>query len=251
MLMKTLSKEERGMSRRTFLTLSAGAIFASMMRHNAFASSHRQSGPEFIETTYQKDGEIKGRALIAYASRCGSTGGVADAIGQVLHGTGASIDVRLVRNVDDLSPYQTVIVGSAVRMGRWLPEAMDFMKKHRDALRQLHTAYFAVCITMKDDTAENRHKALAYLDPVRKEAPDIQPADIGLFPGAVDFGKLSPVYKSILKAKGVPEGDFRNWTAVRTWAAGISPALLGGAASRVSGYAAASPFQSGLSQTVS
>ena len=247
--MKTLGKEQRGMSRRTFLTLSAGAIFASMMRHKAVAASNRQSGPEFIETTYQKDGEIKNRALIAYASRCGSTGGVADAIGQVLHGTGASIDVRVVGNVNDLSPYQTVIVGSAVRMGRWLPEAVDFVKKHRDALGQLHTAYFVVCITMKDDTAENRSKVLAYLDPVRKEAPHIQPVDIGLFPGAVDFGKLSLVYKSILKAKGIPEGDFRNWTSVRTWAAGIRPALLGGSVGRGSGHPGTYRVQDGSSRT--
>jgi menaquinone-dependent protoporphyrinogen oxidase len=225
--MKTIHKEERGMSRRAFLALSAGAIFTSMTRHNAFAASSRQSGQEFIESTYQKDGEQKSRLLIAYASRCGSTGGVADAIGQVLCGNGASIDVRVVGNVHDLSPYQSVIVGSAIRMGRWLPEAIDFVKKHQDALSQLHTAYFVACITMKDDTPENRSKVLAYLDPVRKETPQIQPVDIGLFAGAVDFRKLSFAYKSILKAKGVPEGDFRNWSTIRSWAGNIRPAILG------------------------
>jgi menaquinone-dependent protoporphyrinogen oxidase len=246
--MKTIDKEQGGMSRRAFLALSAGAIFTSMMRHNAAAASNRQTGPEFIESTYQTDGEIKNRVLIAYASRCGSTGGVADAIGQVLSGTGTSIDVRVVGNMHDLSQYQTVIVGSAIRMGRWLPEAVDFVKKHRDVLRQVPTAYFVVCLTMKDDTAENRSKVLAYLDPVRKETPQIQPVDIGLFAGAVDFSKLSFVNKSILKAKGVTEGDFRNWPSIRTWAAGIRPALLNGPLGMGTGQPGAYFIQSGSSR---
>jgi menaquinone-dependent protoporphyrinogen oxidase len=225
--MKTVHMEQRGMSRRDFLLLSAGVICTSMMGHYAVAGSNPQTGPEFIESTYQKNGKIKNRALIAYASRCGSTGGVADAIGQVLCKTGTSIDVRVVGKVNDLSPYQTVIVGSAIRKGRWLPEAVDFVKKHRDALRQVPTAYFVVCLTMKDDTPGNRSKVLSYLDPVHKETPQIQPVDIGLFAGAVNFSKLSFVDKSILKVKGVSEGDFRNWSAIRTWAADIRPTLLG------------------------
>jgi menaquinone-dependent protoporphyrinogen oxidase len=225
--MKTMHEERQGMSRRTFLALSAGAIFTSMMRHNASAASKQKSGPEFIESTYQNGEDTKKKVLIAYGSRCGSTGGVADAVGQALCRAGTSIDVRLVGKVKDLSPYQAVIVGSAIRMGRWLPEAIDFVKKHRDALQQVPTAYFVVCLTMKDDTAENRSKALAYLDPVRKETPQLQPVDIGLFGGVVDFSKLSFVYKSVLKAKGVAEGDFRNWTSIRTWATGVRPAILG------------------------
>jgi menaquinone-dependent protoporphyrinogen oxidase len=225
--MKTIHKEQRGMSRRDFLLLSAGVICTSMMGHNAVAASNQQSGPEFIESTYQKNGNIQNRALIAYASRCGSTGGVADVIGQVLCGTGTSTDVRLVGKLNDLSPYQTVIVGSAIRRGRWLPEAVDFVKEHRDTLRQVPTAFFAVCLTMKDDTPENRSKVLSYLDPVRKETPQVQPVDIGLFAGTVNFSKLSFVDKSILKVRGVSEGDFRNWSAIRTWAAEIRPTLLG------------------------
>jgi menaquinone-dependent protoporphyrinogen oxidase len=85
--------------------------------------------------------------------------------------------------------------------------------------------YFVVCLTMKDDTADNRRKALAFLDPVRKQVPQVKPVDIGLFAGAVDFNKLSFVYSLMLKVKGAPEGDFRNWETIRTWATSIRPAL--------------------------
>jgi menaquinone-dependent protoporphyrinogen oxidase len=220
--------ELRGISRRDFLALSAGVVCVPLLYRTAAGASGRHTEPAFVESTCRKDGKMNSNVLVAYASRCGSTGGVADAIGQALCTTGASVDVRLVEHVRDLSPYQSVIVGSAVRMGRWLPEAIDFVKQHRDTLARMPTAYFVVCLTMKDDTPENRTKVLAYLDPVRKEAPQMQPANIGLFSGALDFSKLSFVYKSVMKAKGGPEGDFRNWAAVRAWASGVGPTLLTG-----------------------
>jgi len=221
--MPVTHKEELGMSRRDFLLLSAGAICTSILCHEIVAAASERSGSEFIESTSQKDGRMKKRVLISYASRCGSTGGVAEAMGQVLCGMGASADIRFVGNVNDLSPYHAVIVGSAIRRGKWLPEAVGFVKDNQDILGRLPTAYFVVCLTMKENTVENRSTVMTYLDPVRKEAPKIQPVAVGLFPGAVDFSTLSFVDKTILKAKGVSEGDYRDWSAVKAWASAVGP----------------------------
>ena len=223
--MPGMHKKNQGMSRRDFLLLSAGAVCASILCHEIVGAASEKPGSEFIESTCQEDGRMKKRVLISYASRCGSTGGVAEAMGQVLCGMGASADIRLVGNVNDLSPYHGVIVGSAIRRGRWLPEAVGFVKDNQEILGRLPIAYFVVCLTMKDNTAENRSTVMAYLDPVRKEAPKIQPVAVGLFPGAVDFGKLSFVDKTILKAKGVSEGDYRDWSAVKAWASAVGPML--------------------------
>ena len=223
--MPVMHKEEQGMSRRDFLVLSAGAICTSILRHGVVGAASEKPGSEFIESTCQNDGTMKKRVLISYASRCGSTGGVAEAMGQVLWGMGASADIRLVGNVNDLSPYHAVIVGSAIRMGKWLPEAVGFVKDNRDILGRLPIAYFVVCLTMKDNTAENRSTVMAYLDPVRKEAPEIQPVAVGLFPGALDFGKLSFMDTMMLKAKGASEGDYRDWPAVKAWASAVGPML--------------------------
>ena len=214
------------MGRRSFLTLVGGAISAlTLSKDKAIAQATPQSVVEFNKSSHEKDRKMKNGLLIAYGSRCGSTGGVAEAIGQVLSKAGTAVDVRLVKDVNDLSPYQGVIVGSAIRMGKWLPEAVEFVKTHQDTLSRVPVAYFAVCLTMKDDTVENHRKALGFLDPVRKQFPQVKPVDIGLFAGAVDYKKLSLAYSLILKVKGAPEGDFRNWEVIRTWAAGIRPAL--------------------------
>ena len=221
--MPVMHKEEQRMSRRDFLLLSAGAICTSILRHEMVGATSEKPGSEFIESTCQNDGPMKKRVLISYASRCGSTGGVAEAMGQVLCGMGASADIRLVANVNDLSPYHAVIVGSAIRRGKWLPEAVGFVKDNQDILGRLPIAYFVVCLTMKDNTAENRSKVMAYLDPVRKEAQKIQPVAVGLFPGALNYSKLSFVDKTILKAKGASEGDYRDWSAVKAWASAVGP----------------------------
>jgi len=158
------------------------------------------------------------KILVAYASKYGSTGGVADAIGKGLCNKGAAVDVLLMKNAVNLSSYQGVIVGSAIYMGKWLPEAVDFVKNNVEVLRQIPVAYFLVCMTLCKPTEENKAKVLAYLDPVLKAMVEIKPVGIGAFAGALDYNNLSWINKKILKSKGTPEGDFRDWKAIRTWA---------------------------------
>lgn len=227
-MMKRNNRKERWKMRwKRFLLLSVGIVCVPLALHSITYASDQQTGPESIETTLKKDGQMKNKVLIVYASRAGSTGEVAKVIGQTLSDSGASVDVRSVSEENDPGNYKAVIVGSAIRMGRWLPEAVNFVKKHRDELSRMPTAYFVVCSTMKDDTLENRNRVLAYLDPVRKAAPNVEPIDTGLFAGVVDFSKLSFMDKSMLKMKGVSEGDFRNWAAIKKWAIDIVPMLLG------------------------
>ena len=168
------------------------------------------------------------KILVAYASRARSTGEVAKTIGEVLRDGGATVDVRPAKGLTDLSPYQAAVVGSAIRIGKWLPEATKFVKAHQEALSQVPVAYFTVCLTMKEDTEENRTTVTAYLDPLREQVPLVQPIRVGLFAGALDHSKLSFIARLISKAVGSPEGDFRNWEAIRAWAGELVP-LLGSA----------------------
>ena len=76
---------------------------------------------------------------------------------------------------------------------------------------------------------QTRSKARSYLDPVVKMFPQVKPVDIGLFAGVLDYSKMSymkaMIFKSKMKKKGVPEGDHRNWDAIRFWAKGLSSKL--------------------------
>ena len=37
----------------------------------------------------------------------------------------------------ELSPYQTVVIGGAIYSVKWLPEAVDFIKKSQKVLSQI------------------------------------------------------------------------------------------------------------------
>jgi len=167
------------------------------------------------------------KILIAYATKAGSTAEVAEAIGQELRDAGAQVDVRLAKDVKDVSPYKAVIVGSAIRMGKLLSDATKFVEKKRKALSQVPVSYFVVCLTMQDDTEENRRTVEAYLDPVREM---VEPVDVGLFAGALDCDKLGfPWGPMMRRAKDeFAEGDFRDWEAIRAWARQVHGLLTQG-----------------------
>ena len=214
-------------TRRQFLKLTGFAVGAGALGSGgSFARLVRAADVVFPEYSFGGETVVRGKILVAYASKCGSSAGVAKAIGEVLHEKGAAVDVRLAKKVKDISSYRAVVVGSAIRMGKWLPAAVSFVEAHREVLGHIPVAYFLVCYTMRDPTEENRQEALSYLKPLRDAVPEVRPVDAGLFAGAVDYSKLSWIFKRVLKKKGLQEGDFRDWDAIRSWAAGVAPRLL-------------------------
>ena len=74
------------------------------------------------------------RVLVATASRHGSTGEVALAMGQALRARGLAADVCAVDEVVSVDDYRAVVLGSAVYHGRWIPAAVSFAEAHADAL---------------------------------------------------------------------------------------------------------------------
>jgi menaquinone-dependent protoporphyrinogen oxidase len=76
------------------------------------------------------------KILVTYATRSGSTAGVAQAIAETLAESGVQVDIRPMQDVTDLAPYRAVVAGSAIQDGAWLPEAMQFIRAHRAQLAQ-------------------------------------------------------------------------------------------------------------------
>jgi menaquinone-dependent protoporphyrinogen oxidase len=172
------------------------------------------------------EGHCKGandvsKILVGYASKAGSTGAVAQAIGQVLSAKGTTVDVLQIKHVTDLSGYQAFVLGSAIQGGRWLPEAMQFMQTHQATLAQKPFAAFLVCMTLAMPGADKyREHVATWLEPVRTL---VKPVSEGLFAGVLDIRKI-PSFGDRLKfrlsvAFGVwSEGDHRDWNAIRAWA---------------------------------
>jgi menaquinone-dependent protoporphyrinogen oxidase len=203
-------------SRRDFLVFSAGVVAAMSLEGLSGAGGSHAADMKFPEG--RCGGKTEKKVLVTYASKYGSTGGVADAIGKELCSKDVTSDVALINNAGNIGSYQGVVIGSAIYMGKWMSEAVDFVKKNKDTLRQMPVAYFLVCMTLSKPTEENRAKVLSYMDSILKAVPEIKPVGIGTFAGALDYNNLSWLNKKILKSKGTPEGDFRDWKAIQAWA---------------------------------
>ncbi len=170
--------------------------------------------------------------LVTYASRTGSTGGVAEAIGKILAESGAQVEVRPMQDIvdaQDLAGYGAVVAGSAIRGAKWLPEAMEFVRTYRAELARKPFAVFLVCMTLAMPGAEKYRVGVAeWLEPVRAQ---VKPVSEGLFPGILDISRV-PALGDRLKFRasvlvGVwSEGDHRDWDAVRAWAESLRPLLL-------------------------
>jgi menaquinone-dependent protoporphyrinogen oxidase len=169
------------------------------------------------------------KILVAYASRTGSTAGVAEAIGRTLSECGALVEVRPMREVKDLSSYDAVVAGSAIQGQKWLPEAMQFVRAHQAELSRKPLATFMVCITLSMANADQYRDGLkAWMGPVRDL---VRPVSEGYFAGAMDSARL-PISLNGLAMRLVvlsglwKAGDHRDWAAIRAWAQDLRPLLF-------------------------
>ena len=136
------------------------------------------------------------KILVAYASRTGSTAGVAEAIGKTLMEKGAQVDVQPMQDVKALTPYRAVVAGSAIQNRQWLPEAMQFVQTHRVALNQKPFAMFSVCMTLAMRNGEKYRPAVSeWIAPVQRL---VHPVSEGLFAGVLDIRKI-PSFSDRLK----------------------------------------------------
>ena len=206
--------------RRKFLGCSAIGVGAACLTcgGSAWLAATPPKQAEEMDITFPGEKDMNGKVLVAYATKCGSTGGIAKAVAEELAARGWAADVMPAESVKDLSGYSAAVIGSAVRFGRWLPPAMDFLARFGGGLSGLPVAVFTAHIFALGESAEDRAGREEYLKPVRQH---IQPVAAAFFAGKVDADKLSLVEKTIGRIVGSPEGDLRDWTKIRAWAAGL------------------------------
>lgn len=158
--------------------------------------------------------------LVAYASKHGSTEGIARFIADRLNELGKEAKARSVDDVADLSDVDAVVLGSAVYAGSWMKEAMGFVERHRETLAGLPVFLFSSGPLGEDvKDAEEQPRQIEEL----RQA--LSPKEHQVFFGALDRDRLAFGERMIVKAVKAPDGDFRDWDAIRDWTDRIAPEL--------------------------
>ena len=164
------------------------------------------------------------RVLVAYGTKYGATAGIAEKIGQVLQDAGLAVDVKRAGDAGDPAAYQAVVLGSAVYIGKWRKEAVNFLKTNEQALAQRPVWIFNSGPLGEGDAAEQAGD-LGFPKGLRPIADRIKVRDVAVFFGAVELAKLNPLERWMFKNVKSPIGDFRDWDAITAWATGIAEAI--------------------------
>jgi menaquinone-dependent protoporphyrinogen oxidase len=216
----------RKTNRRGFLKTAAYGVGGIMVLCSGLGvASTIQPKIDFYSYADAYQSPAKKKVLLAYGSKCGSTGEVAQAIAEELIAAGLAVDVLPVQQIKSVEGYQAIIIGSAVRMGKLLPKITSFAEKFSHEIAQLKTAYFSAGLGMKEDTPENRAEAEGYLQPLCLIK---EPISKGLFAGKMDHSKLELGFRLIFSKDEdnlLPEGDYRDWEKIRGWGQEVAKAI--------------------------
>jgi menaquinone-dependent protoporphyrinogen oxidase len=161
--------------------------------------------------------------LVGYATRYGSTQGVAEAIAATLRECGLEVDLRPAREVRTLAGYSAVVLGAALYMFRWHKDARRFLSRHRKALTERPVAVFALGPVHDPHDEEEWQASRAQLDKALTKYPWLRPVAQELFGGKFDPESLG--FPLSLFAGSEPASDIRDWDAIRAWASNLAAKL--------------------------
>ena len=167
------------------------------------------------------------KVLVAYASKYGSTGEIAAAVGRELERLGHHAEVRDVAVAPPPNAYDAAVVGSGVYMGSWLSAASRYVDAHAAALADMPVWLFSSGpLGFEEPQPAGEPQQAAQL--VAKTAAR---GHVTLT-GRLERDALRLMDKLIVRAVKAPAGDFRDWDAIRAWAGAIGEALADPAAPR-------------------
>ena len=164
-------------------------------------------------------GDVEMKVVVAYASKHGSTEGIASVIAERLSDGGRQPRRSRWTTFPTWRDSTAVVLGSAIYAGPRMKEA-EFVHRFAEPLAERPVWLFSSGPLGEDvEDEESQPRQLLEMEGI------VGPVEHRLFFGALDKSKLGFAERMIVKAVKAPDGDFRDWDEIRAWADAIAADL--------------------------
>jgi len=178
------------MNKRMFFKTGLTGLIALLMPKKAFSLEY-----------YPRPADKKWAVL--YGTWCGTARDAAVWISEGMDGIANVFDVR---ENPDLSGYDHIIAGGAIRAGKTSQELQDFLAKNKDMLKNKIRGYFAVCGNMMKPVGPQQTTTL--IDNHLAAICGVTGVPSKVFLGRITFGLMEPdVRKQMQQMAGIMEYD--------------------------------------------
>ncbi len=166
------------------------------------------------------------RVLVAYVSKHGATKEIAEKIAEALHRSGLDVDVSSPNgHVDGAGEYDAVIFGGAVYFGFWRKKTIAFLNAWEKLAAAPPIWLFFSGPTGDGDPKAQTMDGQGIPERQRPVIERIKPRGIAFFHGKVDPSNLNFLESWVVRNVKTPIGDFRDWSAISSWAADIAESI--------------------------
>jgi menaquinone-dependent protoporphyrinogen oxidase len=174
-------------------------------------------------------------ALIVYATTHGHTGRIAERLAATLATEGITAERHELPGdpPGDVRGYDLVLVGASVHAGHHQREVVEWVTAHREALTEVPSSFFSVCLAAAEEAEDSRAAVRDYLDDF-EERTGWTPSRRTTFAGALQYREYSFPVRQVMRLMMRHAGhdtdtghdhDYTDWAAVEAWArASVVPA---------------------------
>jgi menaquinone-dependent protoporphyrinogen oxidase len=156
------------------------------------------------------------KILVAFSTKAGSTGEIAEAIASRLGEKGFKVNIQPMKKVKDLLGFNAVVLGAPMYMFHLLKEALNFLSRFQKNLMEKPTAFFT--LGPFNDVEKEWAGVHETFEKDLAKYPWFKPVATAVFGGKFDPSKLTFPYNLLPAMKQIPASDIRDWTKIRAWA---------------------------------
>jgi menaquinone-dependent protoporphyrinogen oxidase len=159
------------------------------------------------------------KVLVAVASKHGATMEIGQVIEASLRSSGFDVELKRVEDVATLSPYSALVLGSGVYAGHWMRPAREFVDIHEGELKHIPVWLFS------SGPVGDPPKPLENPAEVAGVVKRLDSRGHRLFAGKIEGSDLGISERALVALVRAPDGDFRPWSEISTWAESIGTHL--------------------------